>query len=500
MARPTSCMARRPSRVRPAYALDLFLSSQILESERYCNESGPSKLCGECLYFGMGYAVILCVKIFTSYEDEHLLAAIQHSRHSVALATAHRKKVSFLAMNAQSQYRNLHYISYREMAICHLALYDPAASYGVGQSSSANQLKMLRNVRRALAGLGSPTDKKSKKTVGRYMFRKVPRGRMLAIRGTSARVVLFTSMASESNLSSGLVPISPVPAELEPFPCIYGFVIEDTHVDNAYKACLDPRRRCAHAEDEEEFRRLEREAAVQDVAHQLQIGYFVIVWKICNGGPERKHVAVAYADRSWYDVKNGAWRIIDLRPPTGMYEFEEILGLEGGPRCVPEHKFPLLFVVLVFLLFLITASNLITNLGDETSKAALVLREFRLGALLRDATVIDIVYVVNVGQKMQCRAAKNDTLEDGPMDVGIQGRERVLCKTVDENQQSDEERQPILIRCRRFGCRHHSRQWCDRYSSVVFDHLKEKYPSVDIFSQIVAFWHEAQRTRSIYFD
>ncbi|KIY53775.1 hypothetical protein FISHEDRAFT_32644 [Fistulina hepatica ATCC 64428] len=76
-----------------AYALELFLSSKMLESERYCNESDPLK---ERLYFGTGYAVIQCVKALMSYEDEDLLAAIQHAKHGVALATAHRRKAPFI--------------------------------------------------------------------------------------------------------------------------------------------------------------------------------------------------------------------------------------------------------------------------------------------------------------------------------------------------------------------------------------------------------------------
>ncbi|KAF8989351.1 hypothetical protein BDQ17DRAFT_1402144 [Cyathus striatus] len=76
-----------------SYALELFLASHMLESEEYCNRNDVTK---ERLYFSTGYGLIQCVKGLMSYEDNDLLAAIQHTKHGNHIASQHRKKHSFL--------------------------------------------------------------------------------------------------------------------------------------------------------------------------------------------------------------------------------------------------------------------------------------------------------------------------------------------------------------------------------------------------------------------
>ncbi|KAK7453411.1 hypothetical protein VKT23_011676 [Stygiomarasmius scandens] len=73
------------------YALELFLSSKMVESEDYCNKNDEKK---ERLYFATGYGLIQCVKGLMSYEDEDLLAAIEHTKHGNSIATKHRKKAA----------------------------------------------------------------------------------------------------------------------------------------------------------------------------------------------------------------------------------------------------------------------------------------------------------------------------------------------------------------------------------------------------------------------
>ncbi|KAF9481046.1 hypothetical protein BDN70DRAFT_876780 [Pholiota conissans] len=75
------------------YALETFLRSQMLESEDYMRK-GDEKM--ERLYFATGFGLIQCVKGLMSYEDEDLLAALQHTKHGNTIAAAHRKKSSFL--------------------------------------------------------------------------------------------------------------------------------------------------------------------------------------------------------------------------------------------------------------------------------------------------------------------------------------------------------------------------------------------------------------------
>ncbi|KAK7451747.1 hypothetical protein VKT23_012426 [Stygiomarasmius scandens] len=74
-----------------SYALELFLSSKMVESEDYCNKSDEKK---ERLYFATGYGLIQCVKGLMSYEDEDLLAGIEHTKQGNLVATKHRKKAA----------------------------------------------------------------------------------------------------------------------------------------------------------------------------------------------------------------------------------------------------------------------------------------------------------------------------------------------------------------------------------------------------------------------
>ncbi|KIM74729.1 hypothetical protein PILCRDRAFT_827932 [Piloderma croceum F 1598] len=72
-----------------AYALELFLASHMLESEDYLHIGDLKK---ERLYFATGYGLIQCVKALMSYDDDDLLAAIDHTRHGNHIAQLHRKK------------------------------------------------------------------------------------------------------------------------------------------------------------------------------------------------------------------------------------------------------------------------------------------------------------------------------------------------------------------------------------------------------------------------
>ncbi|KAJ2921771.1 hypothetical protein H1R20_g15320, partial [Candolleomyces eurysporus] len=75
------------------YALKLFLESKMVESEDYCNKSDEKK---ERLYFATGFSLIQCVKGLMSYEDEDLLAALNHAKHGNQIASQHRKKQALL--------------------------------------------------------------------------------------------------------------------------------------------------------------------------------------------------------------------------------------------------------------------------------------------------------------------------------------------------------------------------------------------------------------------
>ncbi|KAL6303867.1 hypothetical protein BKA93DRAFT_318154 [Sparassis latifolia] len=53
------------------YAMSLFLNSDMVEAEQYCDELDPNK---ERLYITVGYSLIQCLKAFMSYEDKVLIA------------------------------------------------------------------------------------------------------------------------------------------------------------------------------------------------------------------------------------------------------------------------------------------------------------------------------------------------------------------------------------------------------------------------------------------
>ncbi|KAF4567143.1 hypothetical protein EYR40_006137 [Pleurotus pulmonarius] len=74
-----------------AYALELFLSSKMVESEKFLLDCDPTM---ERLYFATGYGLIQCVKGLMSYEDPDLIAAIAHTKHGNAIASLHRKKAA----------------------------------------------------------------------------------------------------------------------------------------------------------------------------------------------------------------------------------------------------------------------------------------------------------------------------------------------------------------------------------------------------------------------
>ncbi|KAF7427802.1 hypothetical protein PC9H_007018 [Pleurotus ostreatus] len=74
-----------------AYALELFLSSKMVESEKFLLDCDPTM---ERLYFATGYGLIQCVKGLMSYEDPDLIAAIAHTKHGNAIASLHRKKTA----------------------------------------------------------------------------------------------------------------------------------------------------------------------------------------------------------------------------------------------------------------------------------------------------------------------------------------------------------------------------------------------------------------------
>ncbi|KAF9446913.1 hypothetical protein P691DRAFT_803254 [Macrolepiota fuliginosa MF-IS2] len=76
-----------------SYALEIFLSSHMLESEEYCHKMDETK---ERLYFATGFGLIQCVKGLMSYEDDDLLAGIHHTKHGNHIASQHRKKQAFL--------------------------------------------------------------------------------------------------------------------------------------------------------------------------------------------------------------------------------------------------------------------------------------------------------------------------------------------------------------------------------------------------------------------
>lgn len=76
------------------WALHEFLQSRMHESERFCEKSDPER---QRLYFATGYGLIQCVKGLMSFEDKDLLAAINHTKHGIAVASAHRRRPSSFA-------------------------------------------------------------------------------------------------------------------------------------------------------------------------------------------------------------------------------------------------------------------------------------------------------------------------------------------------------------------------------------------------------------------
>ncbi|PPQ91091.1 hypothetical protein CVT25_013129 [Psilocybe cyanescens] len=76
-----------------SYALELFLSSKMLESEAYLEAQDESM---ERLYVATGFGLIQCVKGLMSYEDPDLLSGIAHTKHGNHIASLHRKKAAFL--------------------------------------------------------------------------------------------------------------------------------------------------------------------------------------------------------------------------------------------------------------------------------------------------------------------------------------------------------------------------------------------------------------------
>ncbi|KAL1748304.1 hypothetical protein HDZ31DRAFT_79835 [Schizophyllum fasciatum] len=64
----------------------------MIECEEYCHASDLKK---ERLYFATGYGLIQCVKALMSYEDEDLLAGIQHTKRGNHVAQQHRKKAPY---------------------------------------------------------------------------------------------------------------------------------------------------------------------------------------------------------------------------------------------------------------------------------------------------------------------------------------------------------------------------------------------------------------------
>ncbi|KAF9030884.1 hypothetical protein BDZ89DRAFT_949301 [Hymenopellis radicata] len=71
------------------YALELFLASHMVESERYCEASDPER---QRMYMSTGYGLIQCVKAFMTYADEDIVAAIGHTKHGAYVAQLHRRK------------------------------------------------------------------------------------------------------------------------------------------------------------------------------------------------------------------------------------------------------------------------------------------------------------------------------------------------------------------------------------------------------------------------
>ncbi|PBK72107.1 hypothetical protein ARMSODRAFT_743500 [Armillaria solidipes] len=88
-----------------AHALDLFLASQMVESEEYCSKSDPNR---ERMYFCIGYGLIQCIKAVMSYDDDDIVAAIGHTKHATTVASKRRKVSSFTSKLAGYVVPSLH--------------------------------------------------------------------------------------------------------------------------------------------------------------------------------------------------------------------------------------------------------------------------------------------------------------------------------------------------------------------------------------------------------
>ncbi|KAJ7612624.1 hypothetical protein FB45DRAFT_939423 [Roridomyces roridus] len=76
-----------------AYALNLFLSSKMVEAEEYMSENDKKR---QRLYFASAVGLIQCMKGVMSFADEDLLAALEHTKQCVVIASQHRKKAPYL--------------------------------------------------------------------------------------------------------------------------------------------------------------------------------------------------------------------------------------------------------------------------------------------------------------------------------------------------------------------------------------------------------------------
>ncbi|EPS94824.1 hypothetical protein FOMPIDRAFT_1152789 [Fomitopsis schrenkii] len=65
----------------------------MVESEEYCKECDPNR---EHLYFATGFGLIQCFKGLMSFEDEDLLAALNHVKNGNTVASEHRKRAASL--------------------------------------------------------------------------------------------------------------------------------------------------------------------------------------------------------------------------------------------------------------------------------------------------------------------------------------------------------------------------------------------------------------------
>ncbi|KAK0205803.1 hypothetical protein DFS33DRAFT_1309940 [Desarmillaria ectypa] len=88
-----------------AHTLDLFLASQMVESEEYCSNSDPNR---ERMYFCIGYGLIQCIKAVMSYDDDDIVAAIGHAKHATIVASKYRKVSSFTSKLAGYVVPSLH--------------------------------------------------------------------------------------------------------------------------------------------------------------------------------------------------------------------------------------------------------------------------------------------------------------------------------------------------------------------------------------------------------